>query len=438
MKRSTKAILWITIFLLLILSPLIILLAAPRPAGREFWREFSVALGFVGLALMGLQYIPTTRLGFLSNVFPMDVMYEFHHKTSILSFFLILAHPLLLFINNPYTLRLLNLATAPMRARAATVALLLLVMMMITSIWRERLKLKYERWHAIHDIGALIISVLALYHIFKVDYYTAVPLQRGLWILMAIIWGGMFAYTRAIKPMLLLRKPYKVTRIQEERGNSWTLTVEPVDHPGITFQPGQVAWLTVGKAPFSIMEHPFSFSSSAERPERLQFTIRELGDFTSTVKDLQPGSLVYLDGPYGVFDIGEEHEPGSVFVAGGIGSAPILSILRTLADQGDQRPALLIYGSYDWESVTFREALEYLKRRMNLEIVHVLESPHPGWEGERGYVTTEMLDRHLPPDRNERLYFVCGPLPMIHAVERILDRLGIPRRNIHVERYKMA
>ena len=70
---------------------------------------------------------------------------------------------------------------------------------------------------------------------------------------------------------------------------------------------------------------------------------------------------------------------GCVFVAGGVGITPVMSMLRTLADRGDERPLLLIYGSKDWDSITFREELDELKKRLNLQVEHVLTDPPPGW-----------------------------------------------------------
>ena len=67
-----------------------------------------------------------------------------------------------------------------------------------------------------------------------------------------------------------------------------------------------------------------------------------------------------------------------VLIAGGIGITPMMSMIRTLADRGDARPVILLYGSKDWDSITFREELEALKARLNLTIVHVL-AESAGW-----------------------------------------------------------
>jgi len=445
MRKTLRAILWIGVYLALALGPLILLLVMPRPPQREFWREVAVALGFAGLSLMGLQFIPTARLGFLADVFPMDTTYYFHHWTSVAATVFIVAHPLILIANNRYVLILFDLANAPWRARAGITAGVAVIGLTVLSVWRKEFKLTYEPWRLLHNLLAIGATGLALWHIFGVRYYLASPVQRVLWTALPAVWGGLLGYVKLYKPWHMLQHPYRIKEIRKERGDCWTLAIEPVGHAGLTFEAGQFAWLTIGKSPFVIREHPFSFTSSAERAGSLEFTVKELGDFTSRLKEFEPGTPVYVDGPYGEFQIGrsinvrDEHEaPGYVFLAGGIGSAPVMGILRTLADRGDERRLYLFYGNYDWEQVTFREEIEALRRRLNLEVIHVLEKPAPDWEGERGYITAEVLDRHLPDDRQALVYFICGPIPMIHPVRSALRQLGIPRGRIYEERYEMA
>lgn len=433
-----KRAFWIGVYVLLIVSPLVIWALGLQPIEREPLRELSVALGFLGLSLMGLQFIPTARLPFLANTVDMDTLYTVHHKLSVLAFVLVLAHPLLLFVENPYTLRLLNLATAPWRARAGVMAVLFLIALVATSVWRKELEIQYEPWQWAHDILSVAIAGLSLYHIFNVNYYTAVPAQRILWIVLAGIWGAGLLYTRVIRPWNMLRHPYEVTEVKEELGDSWTLTVTPKGHEGMSFRPGQFAWLMIWKSPFSISMHPFSIASSAEQPKRLKFIIKELGDWTRRVKEIPVGKKMYLDGPYGTFGIDDYKAPGYVFIAGGSGSVPFLSMLRTMADRDDQRPVYFFYGNWNMDTCICRDDLNALEEQLNLEVIHVLESPPEDWTGETGFVTKDVLDRHLPPERSEYQCFICGPLPMIENVEPALEALEIPEYQSETEKYEMA
>ena len=167
-------------------------------------------------------------------------------------------------------------------------------------------------------------------------------------------------------------------------------------------------------------------------------TIRNLGDFTSTIHNAVVGQRVYIDGPYGAFTIDRNPADMHVLIAGGVGITPMRSIIRTLADRGDKRPVILLYGSKDWEAITFREELEALKTRLNLTIVHVLQNPPGGWTGEQGYITAEMFKRHLPPPYADHEYLICGPGVMMDAIEKVLGELNVPLSKYHSERYSFV
>lgn len=438
MKKKVQTYLWLAFYFLMVFLPLVLLMIFPKPEGREFLREVSVALGFLAMALLGLQTIPTSRLKFFTKVFPMDTLYAFHHGLSILTFILALAHPILLFINNPETLRLLNLITAPWRARAAVVSVLAMLVLVVTSVWREVLKLKYDVWRWMHDFLAFLAIGLGLYHMFKVNHYLSLTYQRVIWLVLTGIWVAIIVYMRIVRPILMLQKPYKVDRIVEERGQSWSVYLKPQGHSGMAFEAGQFAWITK-ESPFIFRENPFSFSTSSESDGHvIGFTIKELGDFTSTVKEFKPGDTVYVDGPYGSFSMDEHAGKALVFIAGGIGSAPVMGMLRTLADRKFEKQVTFFYGNPTWETIIYREELEDLGKKLDLNLVHVLEKPPEGWEGESGFINAKILSKHLPEDYKEATFFMCGPLPMMNAVEGALKAIDVPARHVFPEKYEMA
>jgi ferredoxin-NADP reductase len=130
--------------------------------------------------------------------------------------------------------------------------------------------------------------------------------------------------------------------------------------------------------------------------------------------------------------------PGFGFLAGGVGIAGLISMLRTMADRRDVRPALLFYANREWDGAAFREDLERLQERLDLTVVHVLEHPPEGWAGETGYVTADVLARHLPPAYRRFQFFICGPDPMMDAAEVALVELGVPPERVHTERFDMV
>jgi predicted ferric reductase len=310
---------------------------------------------------------------------------------------------------------------------------------MVWSLLRRRYRSDYVRWRIWHGVLASLAMLAVMTHAYMVGRYIGTPLKQGLWVAYGAFAVLMVLYLRVFKPLQMLRKPYRVVEVRPERGETYSLALEPEGHAGMRFEPGQFAWLTAYKSPFAAHEHPFSFSSSSERHDRLEFGIKELGDFTSTIKDLAIGTQVYIDGPYGAFSPDRHVDDDAlVLIAGGVGISPIMSILRSMADRGDRRPAVLLYGSFSLDWATFREDLDALQERLNLRLVHVLERPPEAWEGERGYVTRDMLARYLPPEGTRYCVYLCGPTPMLNAVERALASLGVPRSRIILERFDLA
>ena len=429
---------WIALYLLFILAPLFALLAGMWPPARDFWTEFAVALGYSGLAMMGLQIGLTARFRYVTKPWGEDVIYHFHRQISLIAVGLIVTHAVILTAGRPEMLAPLNMLQAPWSARFAIVSIGALIALVVAALWRVRLKIGYEAWHLSHIVLAVVAIAAGVAHMVGSGFYLVDPWKRALWIGLTIFWIGLLLYVRIVKPLFMLRRPYRVSEVRRERGDTSTLVMRPDGHPGFRFSPGQFGWLTVWGSPFKITGHPFSFSSSAAVTDgRVEMSIRNLGDFTSEIHKMPVGQRVYLDGPYGAFTIGNPADM-HVLIGGGIGVTPMMSMIRTLADRGDTRPVILLYGNRDWESITFREELEALQARLNLTIVHVLANPPAGWTGEQGFITAEMFKRHLPPPYADHEYFICGPDVMMDAIEKALGELDVPLSKYHSERYSFV
>jgi predicted ferric reductase len=280
---------------------------------------------------------------------------------------------------------------------------------------------------------------LGLGHAIGVGNYLGLFWKAVLWTAIALIALWLLVYVRLVKPWLMLKKPYLVEGVRSERGDVWTLALRPRGHKGFQFQPGQFAWITLEISPFRMREHPFSMSSNGDNLEKIEFSIKALGDFTNTIKDVPPGTKAFLDGPYGVFTTDRyEDTAGFVLIAGGIGITPMISMLITQAERKDERPYLLIYASKTWEDITFREELNELKGKLDLNLVHVLKEPPEDWPGETGYVDKELLERYIPKRRATRQYFICASPKMMEQVEIALHQLEVPPMNIHMEHFNLV
>jgi predicted ferric reductase len=433
-----QATLWGLLYAAIALSPLALMLVEPRASGRGFWMDFGVAIGFVGLAMLALQFVITGRFRNFAMGFGSDNILQFHLATGVVAMGFVLLHPVIIIAADTQFLSYFDPTVNFMRAFALVGAVIGAVLLVVLSLWRQKFRIIYEWWRLTHGALAFLVLLAALVHTLQVSHFTAPWWKKGVVIVFA---GGailLLLHTRLVKPLILKKNPYRVAEIKSERADATTLVIEAVDHEGMHFEAGQYAWITIGDSPFSLQQHPFSFSSSADEPTRLEFTSKPLGDWTETWPDVEPGANVYLEGPYGAFTIHWDSPCGAVFLAGGIGVTPIMSILRTLADRGDERPYLLIYANTSWEGVIYREEIKDLEQRLNLSVVHVLEEPPDDWEGEEGFVDPDVLDRHLPEDQDQYFYYLCGPEPMMDMVEPELVSRDIPLPMIKSERFEIV
>jgi predicted ferric reductase len=441
MKNALSGLAWVVLYLLLCLAPLVLAVGQDRPPSRSFLVEFSVALGFVGLSILTLQFALIARFKAVAAPFGIDVLQQYHVQITFVGLAFALAHPVLLFVADSKYLPLLNLATAPWRARFAFISVVALLVLVGLSVWRRALHLSYEWWQATHGLLAVIVVLFALLHASLVGYYVTGLLRRVVYdgyigtLILLLVW------IRLVSPLIRLRRPWRVVRVDADRGGASTLVIEPVGHQGFRFDPGQFGWIAVGRSPFAITQHPFSFSSAADPPRGgpVAMTIKAAGNFTKTVPDVTPGTRVYLDGPHGVFSMDRRQAPGYVFIAGGVGVTPLYSMLLTMREREDVRPVTLFYASATWDDVVFRDELAELSESMpNLRVVHVLERPPEGWTGESGYITPDLLRRHLPAQYRRYEYLICGSSVMMDAMEKALTEVGVPFRQVSTERFDMV
>jgi predicted ferric reductase len=437
--KSARKAGWLSMHVLIAAAPLLLCMAQLKP-GRGFLVDLSVALGFLALSVLGLQFALAARFSRSSAPFGIDVVLSYHRQISFLAVVAAFGHPALLFLADDRYRALLDLRHLPLRAQFAWLSVAALGLLMVTSIWRRALRLSYQVWHVLHSALGVVIVLAALGHGFLVDYYFSVPLIRGVWIVYTAAFLWLAVWVRLVKPLRLGLRPWRVAELWPEPGGSLTLSLEPAfRHAGreFTFRAGQFAWILPSRNPFTPTYHPFSISSSTHS-SRVEFTIKRVGEFTGSMRQLRVGDRVYLDGPHGSFTLESHPGMGYVFVGAGVGVTPFLSMLATLADQGDQRPVWLFLGNRSEDQITGIRQLARLQGRLNLRVVHVISRPSDQWNGERGRIDAALLDRHLPLERRSLQYFICARGEMVRSVETDLQGLNIPSDSIHSEQFGMV
>jgi predicted ferric reductase len=438
LRRIDNAV-WLVTYALLVGMPFVALLLGAIPPGVSRPWDFAIAIGYAAVALFGMQFLLTARFKRPAAPFGIDLIYYFHRYLAIVAVAIALCHVVVLV---SYRAELIAEALAlqsDFYMNAGAAALLVFIVITGSSLWRRRLAIGYRSWRIMHAALAVIGLFLMAAHVSGSGYYLQDPRRAAIWYAWIPIWAGLIVHVRMLRPLQVLRKPYRVSAVQCETETVTRLVVEPAGHSGIAFEPGQFAWLTIRASPFAMRDHPFSIASSALDRHRIEFAIKRRGEFTQMIEQLRSGELVYVDAPYGSFSTDRHRSAkGFVFVAGGIGIAPIVGMLRTMAARGDRRPIVLIYGNNLQVRVAYARTLETLSQQLAMRIVHVLGEPPADWGGERGLITEEILGRHLPQDIAGYHVFICGPNSMKRSVERSLRSLRVPQHSTHSEIFDLV
>src|SRR6202035_2400636 len=161
---TVRGAVWLILYVFFILALLFALLAGSHPPARDFWTEFSVAIGYSGLAMMGLQFGLTARFRYVTEPWGEDVIYHFHRQISLVAVGLIVAHPVILVVVQPELLALSNMLEAPLSAHLALLSIFSVIALVVTALWRATLNLKYETWHFSHILLAVVAITAGVVH----------------------------------------------------------------------------------------------------------------------------------------------------------------------------------------------------------------------------------------------------------------------------------
>ena len=265
MTLAVRAVFWVMAYLGVVVAPLVFAAIGASDPDHGFWTNFSVALGFVGLAMMGLEFVLVARFKPVASPFGQDALLQFHRQIGYVGLVFVLVHVAISARWESLTFE--NAITAPALVWFGMAAALSVIALVVTSAWRQQLRLPYEWWHAAHTALAVVAVGGALAHVYFVDEYVSSIWKQILWGLMSAAFVALLAWVRLVKPRGLRRRPWRLGPVGAERGQTTTLALSPPDGVEFRFDPGQFAWFTFGRSPFSLTSHPFSFSSSAERDE---------------------------------------------------------------------------------------------------------------------------------------------------------------------------
>jgi predicted ferric reductase len=428
---------YIVVYIAIIVTPLaLVALLSPHSNHTSIY-EIGKSFALIGFVMLTLQGILAGRLKWTERPFGFDIVIRYHKYMAIFATLLLFLHPLLLAIGGAGW-QLLTATDVPLYIWAGKATLVIVFLNVFLSLFQIPLRLKFEWWRIIHDVLAPSILVMAFFHSFFVGSDIQIASVRLFWVSILGLTLIIFVYQRFLRPWRLKRHPYRVIDVGQETKNVWTVKLTPPEgEMRYAYLPGQFHFLTFCRGRnLPTEEHHWTISSSPTEKDYVSSTIKELGDFTSTIGQTKPGDIAAVDAPFGRFSyVLHPEERDLVFIVGGIGITPVMSMLRHMRDTRATLPVLLMYANGNENEIVFRKELSEIEagEYPQLRVIHVLSKPGESWAGENGYINREKIERFCEGNVKDRAFYICGPPGLLEATIKNLRALGVADDRIHTE-----
>jgi predicted ferric reductase len=438
----------------------VVLWATARPLETRFtdaattFTSIAVGLGLAGVSAFALNLVLGARFAVIDEFFGgLDKMFRVHQWNGRVAFLLLLGHATLIVASRvtQSVSEALRLFT-PSAGWTILFGVLALAAMTVAIVLTLYVRLNHEVFVYVQRAFGFVF-VLAALHVFRtpgtkafspvLTYYLAGLSAAGL---------ASFAYRSLLDNVLVKRHDYRVADVRPLDETVTEIVMTPVDRP-LVFKPGQFLFVTFysdalsrNLHPFSMESegqsaimtvrpgeireqfHPFSISSTPHDRE-LKVVFKEVGDYTHAMRSLEKGAWARVEGPYGAFSHLNIRNPRQVWIAGGIGITPFLSMARSLGDSGHE-----IDFYYSMRSIRnaylLAEFLQIGERLSNFTVI-----PYP--EDEFGFLSADVIEERTD-DLTARDIMICGPPPMIDALRAQLYSKGVPKAHVHYEKFGFA
>ncbi|MER8911982.1 hybrid-cluster NAD(P)-dependent oxidoreductase [Mesorhizobium sp. M0854] len=226
-------------------------------------------------------------------------------------------------------------------------------------------------------------------------------------------------------------------RVIDETHDVKTFVLTPASDRMFCFSAGQyvVVHLRIERA---AVTRSYSVSSPPTRPLDLQITVKRTpgGLVSNWLHDnLKPGDGIEIEGPLGSFNLDDLPHAKSLFLSGGSGITPVMSMLRAFTDRAANQDIHFIHSARTPDDIIFRLELDALATRFpNVHVTCICSHGDPAWTGPTGRINSEML-LTLVPDLHSRTIFACGPESYIKAARSCLDAIGLAPSQYHEESF---
>ncbi len=410
------------------------------------WPKYiAKAASLSAVILMCWSVILSARFRFVENWFGgLDRVYQAHKKIGKTAFLLILIHPIFLavnklpsielFIRNFWFLSIEN-STYNLGHNVGILAISLMTILIALSVY---IKIPYHIWKKSHELFGLVL-VLAIFHVLIVNQDVATYPLLSFWIYGVFIFTiYSLIYIQILYKFFGPRFNYRISDI-EVVDKSLELTMTP-ENKIMDYHPGQFAYISFCNKKISREAHPYSISYSPQKDGQVKFGIKQLGDYTETLVDLEIGNRAILYGPYGKFgDKFVNSNKDCVFVGGGIGITPFLGMWDYKLANSDFKPAVDVFyvvgesleGSFDNDMQKIA-----IKNKYENNVTHSDCSYELYESNKNGYITADYIIGKTGNSK-DKLFFMCGPRVMCDGLINDLKKHGVRNSQIIMEDFNI-
>lgn len=387
----------------------------------ELFYEIGKICGITGFFLLSFLIFSGDTARFWNRFVGLDKIIKFQRKFSYFVAFFVICHPIFFILANGFNINFIipNFAYAPLTI--GVLSMYIFIGIMIASKLYKMIS--YRTWQYIH-ILTYVLFFFAMFHAYNAGSNSeelTVPYSIAL---VAIFIG--IVYRTQYKVRARKTSKFKVKDIRSETHDTFTITVD--GHKD--FIAGQFCFLRLNKNKL-YARHPFTISSTPD--EDMTFTIKLAGRFTQTAKELKPGDEILIDGPFGNFI--PKSEKDLVFIAGGVGITPFISILKDRTKNNINQNITLIYGSRTEADIIFKKEIDAISTPW-FKKVYLLSLIEDGItipvDCEKGFICDDVLKRYVKDVENS-LYYICGPEIMKDNAKKLLKEKGVPGGQVFVE-----
>ncbi len=385
--------------------------------------------GLVGLSLFSWNIILSGRIKRLEGMFfGLDRQYRAHHIIGGVSLLLLLAHAELITLK--YASISMLAAYVFIKPSVNDLALLVgkfvLFAMATLLVVTFYVKLKYQKFVTIHRILGILIFLAGYHAIFVAGSdVRKIPILFVYMLFVGGCAGFVYVYRSIFHGTFSRVYDYELETIKHH-DQIIDITLRPVSSK-IRYYAGQFVFLSFQDDSIPNEPHPFSISSGSES-DKLRFCIKKLGDFTTQVSQLKPGIKVKVEGPYGAFSFTKTPQKRQIWVAGGIGITPFLSMAASLPIG---YKIDLYYCVKDVKDLIFLDELKKISdKNKGLKIMPWASSR------QRRRLTASDIAKYSR-DVQDSAILLCGPNNMMKKLELGLKDLDVSSENIYYEEFKL-